>query len=588
MSETHGLLSLNCNTSTAEAHRLIDEALKRPGALVLALKSQRNAFVPISSLPPEILCKIFSDVKDKEPSTPNESFKLTHVCRHWRNVGIGLSALWTELVLRNPEVTELMVARSKGAPLVIKTPNFDSYINSNRFAALKMSLEHLHRVKDLTLYTTEEQWPEVYDLFPKSAVHLNCLRVFAKSNHRLAFVNEGLLQETLQLRHLELSNFSISWKAHSHLLHSLTHLVLQKVSFRGLSWRELADALKRMPGLQVLSLSNATPEVDNEPVTWSPTHLASLRSLSMTSNDKGADILLSSITFPETAKTCFDCFVPSQTDVDFSSIFQKLGKIYSDLLPDDQYKTLILIDYHTIMPGLKVKLFSNAFAEEKLLKLKPKVTPSDLEFNLHWISTMENDRISAKIFNDLLNSGVPLQNVGRVFLTTPFPWVVSPQVFADTIGKLAQPISVLTTGGSAEMMVNALLVPDPSSGGTTGAKEKPYFSNLTSIFLHKARFEVPDMGDGSYINFKNLHRGLAERAQCGAKLGKLVFMYCNRVLKPDVDALAKFVGEVDCDSQDLHLGIDRDGGPVQPRRLKVRRAPKPQNETSKRKKKNAT
>ncbi|KAF9480814.1 hypothetical protein BDN70DRAFT_585399 [Pholiota conissans] len=590
MSETHGLLALNCNTPTAEAHSLIDKALKRRGAPILALKSQRNAFAPISRLPPEILCKIFSNVKEKEPSSPEESFKLTHVCRHWRNVGIESSSLWTELMWQNPEVTELMFRRCKGAPLVMKTPEFpydELSVRPRFFEALKKYFDHVHRVKELTLYLAVPQWAELRNLFPKSAAHLEHLRISLQARGSVDFVSGNLLCETPQLRHLELSCFNVDWTTHSHLLRSLTYLSLENIAFTGLTWRSFANAMKEMPDLQILSLIGAFPKTTNELVDWTPIHLASLQNLIVACHQTTIEMFLSCITFPATTKTRVKCYITDhQHEPNFSGMYTKLGQIYSKALPQKDYKTLVLMEQGYLTNGFTVKLFVDAFVEEQLLVLKPKTMSSDLEFEISWsILAAGADEIGIKALNGLFNSGLPLHNIGRVFITTPIPWVLKPETFASTIGTLTQPLSILTTGAAARFVVNALLL----SIGDTSQGKPTYFPNLTSIFLHKAKFATPKMmKTDEIVQFANLHRCLAERAKRGAKLERLVFMYCTRVMKSDVDALAGFVGKLDCDSQDLHLGIDLDGGPIQPRRVLRRRVPKPEKKTSKRKKKTAT
>ncbi|KAF8171813.1 hypothetical protein BJ912DRAFT_839177, partial [Pholiota molesta] len=109
---------------------LIDEAIKQRRASILALKlqisdlqSQRNYFAPICRLPSEILCKIFYFVK-----TPlrymdrDRSFKwirLTHVCRHWRNIAIASPTIWANdpWPLRNIPFLKEKLSRSKGVPL---------------------------------------------------------------------------------------------------------------------------------------------------------------------------------------------------------------------------------------------------------------------------------------------------------------------------------------------------------------------------------------------------------------------------------------------------------------------------------------
>lgn len=106
------------------------------------LSEYRNASLPVSSLPSELLSCIFGHLlpvigprhyrptddymPERHDKTRNQIadatrdlISATHVCRRWRNVALANPTLWTFLWLDNRSWLKRMVERSKNAPLII-------------------------------------------------------------------------------------------------------------------------------------------------------------------------------------------------------------------------------------------------------------------------------------------------------------------------------------------------------------------------------------------------------------------------------------------------------------------------------------
>lgn len=130
---------------------------EHPLAIYSNIHSRRNELALISKLPPEILSSIFilcSRNSLHRPSTQHPSTKTcilswvastTHVCQHWRNVGLACHDLWTSIhIPKEPEcpwATEL-VRRAHNMPLFIRAwISFPSPV----------IIEQLHRLVDLEL-----------------------------------------------------------------------------------------------------------------------------------------------------------------------------------------------------------------------------------------------------------------------------------------------------------------------------------------------------------------------------------------------------------------------------------------------------
>ncbi|KAI0040251.1 hypothetical protein FA95DRAFT_1472499, partial [Auriscalpium vulgare] len=93
-------------------------------AIQLAISSlhiRRNAYLPVSRLPPEMLAKIFQFLVLLDLEWTREGLgwiAVTHVCASWRAIALGCPSLWTNLTFRlGMEWAETMLGRSRGLPL---------------------------------------------------------------------------------------------------------------------------------------------------------------------------------------------------------------------------------------------------------------------------------------------------------------------------------------------------------------------------------------------------------------------------------------------------------------------------------------
>jgi hypothetical protein len=86
-----------------EAIRLIDLQIANLRESIRALHYQRNALVPISKLPVEILTKIFmlhqENVTRRYTIQRLGWIKITHVSRRWREIALIFSGLWIHILL---------------------------------------------------------------------------------------------------------------------------------------------------------------------------------------------------------------------------------------------------------------------------------------------------------------------------------------------------------------------------------------------------------------------------------------------------------------------------------------------------------
>lgn len=147
-----------CLESIEDAREHIRQLERRIGELkrhIHALGGFRNAFLPISSLPAEVLQEIFLKLARSSRSEKSSVFpemdmplrrqswiRITLVCKLWRRLAISCPALWTHLACpaKLPrDMTEQLYLRSRTLPLNVRI--LDGYANE--------IFRHQHRVQHL-------------------------------------------------------------------------------------------------------------------------------------------------------------------------------------------------------------------------------------------------------------------------------------------------------------------------------------------------------------------------------------------------------------------------------------------------------
>ncbi|KAF9564267.1 hypothetical protein CPC08DRAFT_685438 [Agrocybe pediades] len=116
-----------CNDhASTDAVYIIDSKIKQYEKEILALKTQRNTYAPISRLPPELITRIFECCKEVEsmPSRlqyqkPPRWIPCSHVCRLWRTIALNSPTLWTDLNFNHFTWIKETFVRSKMAALKV-------------------------------------------------------------------------------------------------------------------------------------------------------------------------------------------------------------------------------------------------------------------------------------------------------------------------------------------------------------------------------------------------------------------------------------------------------------------------------------
>ncbi|KAH6917625.1 hypothetical protein BKA70DRAFT_1252721 [Coprinopsis sp. MPI-PUGE-AT-0042] len=94
----------------------IDSRISELEEEIRKLRSKRNALIPVSKLPPEILAKIFL-LRAEDPGTRSKTphwAAVSYVSQQWRSVALGFPRLWSRISsFQSPSWAEAFLARSE-------------------------------------------------------------------------------------------------------------------------------------------------------------------------------------------------------------------------------------------------------------------------------------------------------------------------------------------------------------------------------------------------------------------------------------------------------------------------------------------
>jgi hypothetical protein len=559
-----GLPTLNDKT-LEETLRMIDNS----SVTLLAMKSRRNDLLPISRLPPEIMCRIFSlaQIPSSLVDKPNplEWITLTYVCRRWRNIAVNSPSLWVAPPMGYRKWVEEMLRRSKESSLVIisDTDRIDSGIVS--------ALQQIHRIRQLSLENLSwDSWNILREMFPKSVPQLEslCLKRGVTPYERSPpwtvdpgplIIPENILCETGRLSQLELENCHLNWNSQSHLLRSLTHLTLSGLPQTSLpTAKQFASALKSMPELEALKLWNSFPIRAEQQSSWGSEniHLAHLHTLSIASGFVEGEAFFSKVSFPPTAMVELVLFHYNSRDYpnypDMSGAIFALARSYANTTPDTAFHSIV--ERGVGRNGIRLRFFTEKFDIYEIAS-----TVSLPRLDLELICGNTESPATNKLLIDIFNSGIPLHNVGCVYLPESTLWGLKTETIAHTFGMLPYLHSVVAAGKGATSFFNAMHL-DSQAGDAAGPDETPirklYFPCVSSIALHDATFMEANPHYPGALTKEMCHNILIQRRELGGPIETLLFRNCIGIFEEDTEWLEEVVVNIDCDVYDKYVDED--------------------------------
>lgn len=242
----------------------------------------RNVFVPINSLPDEILSTVFSFTQAADATVSGRPMqvatRLSSVCERWRNVAISDALMWSEMLVPMSshafEQFSEYLARSKGSPISIEFGDAHVLFDVSSDIA-RILCEKSHRFKKLVLNTlsTDSVDIEHYEMACPILEHLTVYcRFDGLDPFPLLFHNQLPALRTLEV--------NLSNELPTPVFPNLTSLILRNYHPKT-SLLAFLDMLEGVPLLEFMQIVGDGPLEDEDPPLSRVVKLSKLSSLKL-------------------------------------------------------------------------------------------------------------------------------------------------------------------------------------------------------------------------------------------------------------------------------------------------------------------
>ena len=538
------------------ARSVIDRDIARLEESIRALKSRRNELSPISHLPPEILCTIFSFIS-QDNNNPRSWINFSRVSRHWRLLALNAPDLWTNIPLYNSRWAQEMLTRSKMAKLTIQA---DFTYRSSKLKVLetiKSCLSHMGRLGEINIFGASGSVLEsIFQNIPTSAPQLHTLLIRSTqpnySSDKAFTIHQDFLCDTERLKCVDLANCRISWD--SQLLTGLTRLTLlhSLKDKANSSIIPFLHALQRMPALTNLDLEDSIPHDSGVLSTYPAVDLPCLRVLRISAGVGALTTALRQITCPSTAVLKLTCKEAS-TQIDFSNFLSVLAtKFLSSLVIRN-------LSLHTIDTGiqnsLKFLLWTSAVIQGSL----PSSLSAQLELVLTWLPS-SFDKLSnyAKALTSAFDA-MSLSALTQLQLV-PTAECIDSKTWLKTFGKLPRLERVHVKSFRARSFFDALVYKTKVADKSKNSYCNVSFPKLRYIHLDGTHFVETNVETRSMsmVSLDLLMDRLMERYERNAEIYELHLDDCYNISEEDVEKLEEIVVDVFWDGVEQGLSSEYD------------------------------
>ena len=516
---------------------------------VRALKSRRNELPPISHLPVEILCKIFSLVEDNSifcsGLSPESWTNFSHVSQHWRSSALSAPELWTNIPLSWPRWAQEMLIRSKMATLTIRSDfSFDNS-NSRVIETVRSCLYQMNRVGEIDIgMIAGMRLEQIFRYLPKSAPQLHTLCIDSPHFFGNAFsIHEDFLYDTGRLQRVELINCKISWD--SRLLTGLTRLTLEDSLKANSSIIQVLHALQRMPALNDLHLKDSIPDDSDGPLAsaYPVVDLPYLRVLCISSGVGPLTTVLRHITFPHTAILSLTCRENQSAQIDFSNFLSVLAtKFLSSLVI--RSLSLQVLDDSNSTHGLEFFLWTTAVIQDCFPSRL--FSHSQLRLILKWPSESTRLHNHKKALTSAFDA-MSLPFLTQLQLSTGN--YIDSQTLVETFGQLHLLERVCVLRNASVSFLEALVYKTKAAEKSKTAYRTVSFPKLRYIHLVITAFDRCGLGS---ISVNMLLDCLMERCERNAAV-QVLRLDCYYISSDDVQRLKEIVVDVIWDDESRRL-----------------------------------
>jgi len=535
------------DTSTRDSldvmRSIIDRDIARLEESIRALKSRRNELSPVSRLPVEILCNIFSFVVNDSDAnisirvrSPKSWTNTSQVSRHWRSTALSAPELWTDIPLNYPRWAQEMLTRSKMAKLTIRSGFYFDISNPRAIETVRSCLYEMNRVEVLKLTSTLGLiLEEIFrDLPTKSAPQLHTLHIRSQSFHSACSIHEDFLYDTERLQCVELINCKISWD--SRLLTGLTRLCLENSMKANSSIIQVLYALQRMPALTDLRLKDSISDDSEGPSTYPDVDLPCLRVLHISSGVGALTTFLRHITIPHSVIWDLTCREKQSTQIDFTNFLSVLAtKFLSSLV-------IRSLDLQVIdNTGLEFNLWTTASRSQFQL----------LQLVLTWPSPAS---LQPRNYVKALTCAFDVMSLPFLTQLQISTWdYIDSQTWVKTFGKLPLLKRVCVQNSASHSFFEALVYKTKAAEKSNTAICNVSFPKLRHIDLEGINFFGGDLKSTSVDMLLDC---LMERRERNAEVQELRLERCYYISSDDVERLKEIVVDVTWDGKELTYEYD--------------------------------
>jgi hypothetical protein len=515
----------NALVALAESMRVQIAALAES---MRALRSRRNSLAPISCLPNEVLATVFKHLAEEKSfqSYPGANHsppcvRVTHVCRHWRQVALEYPSLWAFVDCTCARWIGVMLERSKKAALVV-TCNASSLPPE----CLEQVLSQLPRIKVLRLYS--HPWDVDRALVHLSSQPAPLLQNFkfvvigGEFRHTFRPVSDVIFQgQVPQLRSLELTTGSFGWT--SCIFSGLRTLYVRGIGFTSSSTlSEFLPALRRIPELEWLTLERLSIVSGENRVSSDKVPLARLKSIVLDATIQTAVTLFTHLTLPCNAKIALD-LTNIEGHQNISDLFSAMDKGPGKSGP--ALRSLCTL----LSPASIVVQFSKSMESERLYSSKTSHKDVRLSVQFHWDSSVSIEPI---IIFDICR--IVAQGTIRSLSVSSFKNLEEP-FWRTGSANLPSLERIHVSNSSIEGLLAALQIEETEN------------ADIAYPSLHVLDFKYLD-----FLEYEpgDLHGILVMRGRLCAPLDKLRLTECRGLMDDDVELLEEVVEVVDWDGHE--------------------------------------
>lgn len=572
--------------SIPQARGAIEDEINVYSAHILRLKTTFNALAPISRLPLETLCTIFSlatgtySCNESSGAAPNGGMiSVSHVCKHWRNVALSCPTLWSAINFNTliPECIPEFLSRSQEVPLSISwiikdsySPHFptvgDEPADKNSSLALVLR-NQLWRVRSLSLvlhYNREDMVLRRLNVPAPllESLNIHCTKFTELSSEAYEVVHQNLASG--KLRRLDLTCIPMTWSQVS--LPHLTHLsITGRLHFDAHSHTNvglLLDAISRMPMLESLASQGALahPSVDASTESTQMT-LPHLRSLRLTEHVFNCIRILDAMVVPSLNHLCMDV----QGNEDIVTVAQQLASAVAAKAGGSYTFGTVTVDFGLHTTGGHLCAYGDVYDIATIYKLfraedKTCLPALNVRFGDLEVRGTDLHAILCEICRLLPLDSVLTLLVGGSRILPDFWMVLLPKAHH------VESLLISDSGMSGELTFPEVLTPSLSQleGEDDRGHEQPsVLSRLNQLALATCNFYNPDFGDWTNSSsagetlLTRLLGCLTARAEEGMGIKNLYLFHTINLSQRDVDILKNSVDHLEWDHGAVHESESR-------------------------------